>query len=198
MFYAPVKKGDQLVNCFLNEKLNLAFRVSCSEGQKSGKVKHSTVWQCYFCSNHYARKDRNDRHIENCAGRLGYFYNLNIQSLFMFEENLKYKGDIPLVAYIDFEITTPTDTCLDPENRNLYAVSFVIVFAFHLDLPQIDRVIIECSFGHSLQKLNDLSYLTCDQLEFITREQIQQLKCLRVWFTKKRKKFQSPKRSAAN
>ena len=170
MFYAPVKKGDQLVNCFLSEKLNLAFRVSCSEGQKSGKVKHSTVWQCYFCSNHYARKDRYDRHIENCAGHLGYVYNLNTQSLFMFEENLKYKGDIPLVAYIDFEITTPTDTCLDPENRTLYAVSFVIVFAFHPDLPQIDRVIIECSFGHSLQKLNDLSYLTCDQLVFGLRK----------------------------
>ena len=38
--YAVVKKNDQLDNCFLREKLNLAFRVSCSEGQKSAKFKH--------------------------------------------------------------------------------------------------------------------------------------------------------------
>ena len=30
-------------------------------------------------------------------------------------ENLKYKGDIPLVVYINFETTTPTHNCLDPE-----------------------------------------------------------------------------------
>ena len=26
----------------------------------------------------------------------------------MFQENLKYKGDIPLVGYINFETTAPT------------------------------------------------------------------------------------------
>ena len=106
----------------------------------------------------------------------------------MLKENLKYKGDILLVAYIDFETTAPSGTCLDPENRNLYAVSYVIIFAFHPDLPQIDCIIIERSFGHSLQKLNDLGYLTCDQLYFISREQIQQLKdCARSVYKKKKK-----------
>ena len=34
----------------------------------------------------------------------------------MFEENLKYKGDILLVAYIDFETTAPTDhQWIDPK-----------------------------------------------------------------------------------
>ena len=52
------------------------------------------------------------------------------------------------MAYIDFETTAPTDTCLDPECSSVHAVSYVIVFAFHPDLLQIKRVIIECSFGH--------------------------------------------------
>ena len=88
ILFAPVKEPDQLVNCFLSEKLNLVLRASCSDGPKSGKVKRSTAWQSYFCLNYYARKER-----------------YNTQSLLTFEENLKLKGDIPLVAYIDFENT---------------------------------------------------------------------------------------------
>ena len=43
ILFAPVKKPDQLVNCFLSEKLNLVLRASCSDGPKSGKVKRSTA-----------------------------------------------------------------------------------------------------------------------------------------------------------
>ena len=67
-------------------------------------------------------------------GRPGYVYNFNTQSLLIFKENLKYKGDISLVPYIDFETTAPTDECLDPENRKFFAISHVIIFAFHPDL----------------------------------------------------------------
>ena len=65
---------------------------------------------------------------------------------------MKYKGDIPLVAYINFETTVPTNECLDPENRKTFAVLYVIISAFHPKLD-IDRVIIERSFGHSRKKL---------------------------------------------
>ena len=88
---------------------------------------------------------------------------------------MKWKGDMPLVVYIDFETTAPTDTSLDPENRNLCAVSYVIIFAFHPDV-KIKCVIIKRSFGRSLQQLNGLSCLMRKQHTFITREQIQQLK----------------------
>ena len=76
-----------------------------------------TAFQCHFCSNYYSRKDKFDRHIENCTGKPGYVYNFNIQNLLTFEENLKFKRDIPLTAYIDFETTAPTDDCLDPETK---------------------------------------------------------------------------------
>ena len=131
--------------------------------------------QCCFCSNYYSRKDKYDRHVENCTGRRGCVYNFNTNSLLTFEENLKYKGDIPLVACIDFETTAPTDDCLDPENRKLFAVSCVIIFPFDPDLD-IDRVIIERSFGHSRKKLASLTYLTREQLNFKDNNTLLQLR----------------------
>ena len=130
IIYKSVKKYN-----FFSKKLNLAFRVLYSEGQR-------------------------------ITGHPGYVYNFNTQSLLTFEENLKYKGDIPLVAYINFETTAPTDQqWIDPKNRKMFAVSYVIIFEFSPDLD-IDRVIIGRSFGHSLERLADLSYLTRKQLKF--------------------------------
>ena len=86
-------------------------------------LKSNNVQRCYFCSNYYRRKDKFDRRFENCTDRPGYVYSFNTQSLLTFEENLKYKADIPLVAYIDFERTVPTNECYDPENRKMFAVS---------------------------------------------------------------------------
>ena len=56
---------------------------------------------------------------------------------------------------MNFETTKSIDECLDPENRKMFAVSYVIIFAFHHDLD-IDLVIIERSFGHSCEKINKL------------------------------------------
>ena len=109
--------------------------------------------------NYYAWQDKFHCHVENCTVHLGYVYNFNTQSLLTFEENLEYKGDVPLVAYIDFEMTASTDQqWLDPKNRKMFAVSYVIIFTFHPDL-HIDHVTVERSFGHSLKGLADLSYL---------------------------------------
>ena len=152
--------------------MNMAFRSSFSEGTK---IRHGAASQCYFCSNYYGRKDKYDCHVENCAGRPGYVYNFNTQSLLTFEENLKYKGDIPLVAYIYFKTTAPTDDCLDPENRKMFAVFYVIIFAFHPDLD-IDCIIIERSFGHSREKLTSLNYLRRQQLNFKDNKTLLQLR----------------------
>ena len=92
-----------------------------------------------------------------------------------FEEILKYKGDITLVAYIDFETTAPTEQCRDPQNRKMFAVSCVIIFAFHPDL-HIDRVIIERSFRHSLKIPVGLSYLTRKQHKFKDKKTMMHLK----------------------
>ena len=173
------------VNNLLNiNKLNISFRASFNEGSK---IKHCSAWQRYFCSNYYARKDKFDCHFENCTGQPGNVYNFNTQNVLRFEENLKYKGHIPLVAYIDFETTAPTDECLDPENRKMFAVSYVILFTFHPDLD-IDCAIIERSFVHSRKKLTSLNYLTREQLNFKDNKTLLQLRgCVLAVVEKKNK-----------
>ena len=117
--YKPIKKEDKIIECFFSSQINLAYKTSFSENQK---LKHSTAFQCYFCSNYYSRKDKFDRYIEHCTGKPGYVYNFNILNLLTFKENLKFQRDIPATIYIDFETTAPTNDCLDPETRKMNAV----------------------------------------------------------------------------
>ena len=107
-----------------------------------------------------------------------------------FEENLKFKHDIPLTAYINFETTAPTDDCLDPENKKMTAVSYVIIFAFHSHL-QTDRVtiVIERSFGHSKLQLCSLNYLTTEQLKFKNIDLLKQLRDCALSVASKRNKL---------
>ena len=52
---------------------------------------------------------------------------------------------MPLVAYIDFETTGPTDFCLNTEDKKMFAMSCVIIFAFHPKL-KLKGVITERSY----------------------------------------------------
>ena len=186
IIYKPVKKENEIIECFFSSQMNLAYRASFNDS-KGLKLKHGTAFQCYYCSHYFARKDRFDRHIENCTGIPGFVYNFNTQNLLTFEENLKFKRDIPLTVYIDFETTAPTDDCLDPETKKMNAVSYVIIFAFHPKL-KMKRVIIERSFGHSLQKLTTIDYLTNEQLKFKDVITLKQLRdCALSVFSKKNK-----------
>ena len=162
IIYKPVQQETENIECFSSKRINIAYRTTFNENEK---IRHRTAFQCYFYSNYYGRKDKFDRHIKNCTGRPGYVYNFNTQNLLTFEKSLKFKHDIPLTAFIDFETTAATDDCLNPENKKMTAVSYVITFAFHLHLP-IDRVITERSFGHSNLQLCSLNYLTNKQLKF--------------------------------
>ena len=162
IIFKPVKKCNEIINCYSSNKINLAFRSTFSE---NGILRHGTAFQCHFCSNCSGQKDKYDHHLDSCKSKPGYIYDFNRQSLITFEENLKYKSDIPLTAYIDFETTALTDDCLDSENEKMLAVSYVIIFTFHPEL-EIDKVIIECSFGHSEYTLTSLNYLTVEQLNF--------------------------------
>ena len=85
------------------------------------------------------------------------------------------KHDIPLTAYIDFETTAPTDKMLDPESCKMKAVSYAIIFAFQPKL-NLKRVIIERSFGHSVEKLTTIDYLTSEQLKFKDEITLKQLR----------------------
>ena len=77
--------------------------------------KADKCYQCYYCNKFFILETRRKRHMENCSGRSGVVYNFNNQNLISYPENFLAKGDVPIVIYFDFETTTPTDICLDPE-----------------------------------------------------------------------------------
>ena len=132
------------------------------------------LYQCYYCSKFFARPNKYKTDIEHCSGVPGIIYNFGTQNLVSFEGNFGYKGDLPVVAYIDFETTAPTDTCFDPEQKQMFVVSYVII-AFHPKL-NIDKMIVQRSVGHSLEKLTSLDYLKNDQMVFVNINLIKQLK----------------------
>ena len=103
--------------------------------------------------------------MRNCTGKPGFIYNFQTRNLLTFEENLKFKRDVPLTAYIDFETTAPIDDYLDPECNKMNVVSYVIILAFHPNL-NLPRIIIKRSLGHSLERLSQIDYLTSEQLKY--------------------------------
>ena len=113
--------------------------------------------------------------MEHCSDVPGIVYSFNNQNLVTFEDNLGYKGDLPVVVYINFETTAPTNSCFDPEEKKMFVVSYVIILAFHPTL-KMDRVIIQSSFRHSLQQLTTIDYLKNDQMSFVNIKLIKQLK----------------------
>ena len=165
IIYKPVKKENEILNCFFSDKLHLAFRASYNEITTWKKLTHSCAFQCYFCSKFWIRKSKLERHMKNCTGKPGFIYNFQTRNLLTFEENLQFKRDVPLTAYIDFETTAPTDDYLDPECNKMNVVSYVIILAFHPNL-NLPRIIIERSFGHSLERLSQIDYLTSEQLKY--------------------------------
>ena len=93
------------------------------------------------------------------------------------------KGDLPFVLYFDFETTAPTDNCFDPEPKKMFVVSYVLIAAFHpaliLNLNpfilNLNRIIIQRTYAHSLRQVTTLDYLSEDQMKFIDLQILNQL-----------------------
>ena len=104
-----------------------------------------------------------------------------------FEGNLKYRGDVPVCVYADFETTAPTDDYLNPENKAMKAVSYSLIFAWHpkLSLP---RQMVARGYNHSLDELSNMSYLTPKQLAMRNQTTTRQLRDAVVNVHSKRKK----------
>ena len=98
-------------------------------------------------------------HRRNCSGIPGVIYNFNNQNLISYQDNFNAKVDVPFIVYFDFETTAPTFNFLDPEQQKMFVVSYIMVVAFHPKL-NLDRIIIQRGFAHSLEQLTTLDYLT--------------------------------------
>ena len=95
------------------------------------------------------------------------------------------KGDIPFTIYFDFETTTTTDKCLDPEQKKIFVVSYVMIVAFHPAL-KLDRTIIYRSFANSLEQLTTLNYFSREQISFIEPHLIKILRDITFDVSKKK------------
>ena len=118
LVYKPVRKPNDQIKCYFSRDLSKAYRNMCSRGEK---LQHGLANQCYYwnCNKFFARPDKYKQHIEHCPGVLDNVYSFNSQNLVTFEDNLRYKGNLPLVTHIDFEKTVPTDNCFDPEQKSM-------------------------------------------------------------------------------
>ena len=120
--------------------------------EKKGMSRAHKCYQCYYCNKFFIPETRGKRHMENCSGRPGVVYDFNNQNLISYQDNFHAKGDVPFVIYFDFETTARTDNCLDPEQKKMFFVSYVMIVAFHPEL-KLDRIIIQRSFTHSIEQL---------------------------------------------
>ena len=102
-----------------------------------------------------------------------------------YQDNFHAKGDVPFVTYFDFETTAPTNNCLDPEQKKTFVVSYVMVIAFNLEL-NLDIIIIQRSFAHSVEQLTSLDYFTREQINCIDQSLIKMLKEMAFEVAKRR------------
>ena len=135
--------------CFFSDDISKAYSSFHSRGDKS-LIRAHKVYQRYYCNHFFISVTKQKRHIKNCSGKRGVIYHFNNQSLISYEENFRAKGDLPFAIYFDFETTAPTDNCLDPEQKKMFVVSYVMIVVFNPS-SNLDRIIIYISFRHSLE-----------------------------------------------
>ena len=172
--YKPTKQLEIEPLCFFTIDISQAYSSYFSTGTKMKRARK--VEQCHYCNHFFIHHPKKlEKHMKHCSGKPGVIYSFTNQSLISYEDNFKAKGDLPFVAYFDFETTAPTDNCLDPEQRKMFVVSYVMIVAFHTAL-NLDRVIICRSFAHLLDQLSNIDYLTREQIGFIDSYLIHMLK----------------------
>ena len=174
IIYKPTKDLQTEPLCYFTTDISLAYSayyLSASKMIKATKVQSHHYYNHFFAHN----QKKFERHLKHCLGKPGVIYNFSNQSLISYEDNFKAKGNLPFCVYFDFEITAPTDSCLDPEQKKMFVVSYVMIVAFHPAL-QLDRVIVYRSFAHTLDQLSNIEYLTQEKIAFIDNYLIHMLK----------------------
>ena len=80
------------------------------------------------------RKNRYKKRVKSFSSILGVLYNFNTQSLVSFEENLKYKDDLPFAGYCAFDGMTTSECSLDMKRNEMLPALHGIILVFHSDL----------------------------------------------------------------
>ena len=168
IIHKPTKRIEIELLCYFFDDISKAYSPLHSKGKKGMSRAHN-CYQCYYCNKSFILETRQKRHIENCSGRLGVVYNFNNQNLISYQDNFHAKGDVPFIIYFDFETTAPTNNCLDPEQKKMFVVSYVMIVAFHPEL-----------------KLTSLDYFDREQITYIDQSLIKTLKEMNFEVAKRR------------
>ena len=185
ILYKPVKKLDNFIKCYFVKDLKYAYRSVYEKTQKEFGV--NTLYECYYCNEFWIIKSKYERHLKVCGKKPGVIYDFTLKNIVTFEDNFKYYGDLPFSVYADFETTAPTQSHLNSEEKEMFAVSYSLIFAWHskLNLP---RQMVVRGYNHTLEKLSNLNYLTKEQLALRNQMTTHQLKDCIVNVNSKRKK----------
>ena len=171
IIYKPTRDVEIEPLCYYSTDITLAYSACYpkkdSKSKKEYLQRSSKVQSCHYCNQFYVHNNTKfQRHIKHCSGKPDIIYNFTNQSLISYEDNFKSKGDLPFCIYFDFETTAPTDNCLDPEQKKMFVVSYVIIVAFHPHL-KLDRIIINRSFAHNLEQLASIDYFSREQIMYV-------------------------------
>ena len=69
----------------------------------------------------------------------------------------------------------------------MFVVSYVMIVAFHPKLD-LDRIIIQRSFAHSIEQLTTLDYFTREQIDYVKTDLIKMLKDMAFEVSKRKRK----------
>lgn len=184
IIYRPTKNIEIEPLCYLSTNIELAYSAFYTKNTKN--IRSFKVDSCHYCNHFFVHNKRKfDRYMKHCTGKPGVVYDFNNQMLISYEDNFKSKGDLPFSIYFDFETTAPTDNCLDPEQKEMFVVFYVMIATFHPRL-QLDRIIVNRSFAHSLEQLTTVNYLSREQLSFAESYILQMLKDYAVVVAKRK------------
>ena len=173
ILYMPIKKGDDVIKCFFTDDLKKAYRALYLKGSQELSAK--TLYECFYCNEFWVTKSRYEKHLRVRGKKPGVVYNFDLKNIVTFEENFKYKSNFPFSVYADFETTAPTDDYLNPENKQMFAVSYSLIFAWHQKLS-LPRQTVVRGYNHSLDELSDVTYLMSEQLAMRNQTTLRQLK----------------------
>ena len=160
VLYKPIRKVNEFIKCYFVKDLRYAYRATYQKVQK--ECIGNTLYECYYCNDFCVIKGKYEKHLKVCGKKPGVVYDFTLKNIVTFEENLKYYGDLPFSVYADFETTAPTQDHLTPENKEMFAVSYSLIFAWQpkLNLP---RQTVVRGYNHTLDELSNLEYLTAEQ-----------------------------------
>ena len=185
IIYEPVKKQDQVIKCYFTNDLKNAYRALYHKSQNI--VTANTLYERYYCNDLLVTKSRYEKHLRVCGKKPGVIYDFMLKNIVTFQDNLKYRGDVPFCVYADFETTAPTSDYLNPENKAMFAVSYSLIFAWHPKLCLPKQMVVR-GFIHILDELSNMSYLTSEQLAMRNQRTTRQLQDAVVNVHSKKKK----------